>query len=175
MVLSTVDKDKAQCLLLGHWPRAAKGKGKASSPSTAWFKHIVQAMQHVANAIAPLGPIYSVLVQQGTNGAFGPSARFAQTVCAIRIQDGRVQLQRRTGETWTTVIQSKCDTGHRSILVTAVLSTPDLPVQNRGKKKLDLKNILQLYRQTCMFVYPCHLKEITIVLNQISFFLKYLE
>ena len=56
-------------------------------------------------------------------------------MCALRIQDGRVQLQRRTGETWTTVVQSKCDTGHRSILVTAGLSTPDLPVQNRGNMK----------------------------------------
>ena len=31
MVLSTVDEDKAQCLLLCHRPRTTKGKGKASS------------------------------------------------------------------------------------------------------------------------------------------------
>ena len=56
MMLSTVDEHKAQCLLLGHAPRAAKGRGKASSPSTAWFKHVVQAMQHITDAIAPLSP-----------------------------------------------------------------------------------------------------------------------
>ena len=27
MVLLTVDEHKAKCLLLGHWPRTAKGKG----------------------------------------------------------------------------------------------------------------------------------------------------
>ena len=133
-MLSTVDEHKAQCLLFGHWSREAKGRGKASSPSTAWFKHVVQAMQHITDAIAPLEPIYSVMAQQCTNDAPGPSARFAHEVCAIRIQKGGVQLQRRTGENWTTVIKSKCATGHRNVLV-AGLSTPELPVQSRTKMK----------------------------------------
>ena len=135
MVLSTVDEHKAQCLLLGHWPRAAKGRGKASSPSTAWLKHVVQAMQHITEAIAPLEPIYSVMVQQCTNDAPGPAARFAHEVCAIWIQHGGVQLQRRTWENWTTVIKSKCNTGHRNVLVVAGLSTSELLVQSRGKMK----------------------------------------
>ena len=92
-------------------------------------------MQHVTDAIAPLELIYSVMAQQHTNDASGPSARFAHKVCAIRIQNGGVQLQRRTEEEWTTVIKSKCNTGDRTVLVVAGLSTPELPVQNRGKMK----------------------------------------
>ena len=125
MVLSTVDEHKAQCLLLGHWPRAAKGKGKATSPSPAWFRHIVRAMQHVTDAIAPLEGIYSVMVQQRTTYAPGTvAARFTHKVFSIRIQNGGVQLSRCTGETWTTVIEARCESGHRSILVVAGLCTP---------------------------------------------------
>ena len=99
MVLSTVDENKAQCLLLGHWPMTAKGKGKASSASTAWFKHIVQAMQHVTDAVAPLEGIYSVVVQQrGPEAPTKLRARFTHKVCGIKIQNGKVQVARHTGE-----------------------------------------------------------------------------
>ena len=75
------------------------------------------------------------MVQQSSTNALGPSARFAHEVCAVRIQNEEVQLLRRTGENWTTVIKSKCATGNRNVLVVAGLSTPELPVQSRTKMK----------------------------------------
>ena len=92
-------------------------------------------MQHITDAIAPLEPIYSVMVQQSSTNAPGPLARFAHEVCAVRIRIGEVQLLRRTGENWTTVIKSKCVTGDRNVLVVAGLSTPELPFQSRTKMK----------------------------------------
>jgi hypothetical protein len=136
MVLSTVDVNKAQCLLLGHWPRAAKGKGKASSPALSWFRHIVRAMQHVTNAIAPLEGIYSIMVQQrGTGATTKANAQFSRKVSAIRISNDEVRLERRTGDTWSTVMQSRCNTGNRSILIVAGMSTPTIPVQSRVRMR----------------------------------------
>ena len=136
MVLSTVDENKAQCLLLGHWPKAAKGKGKATSPTISWFRHIVRAMQHVTNAVAPLEGIYSVMVQQrGTGAPTKANAQFSRKVCAIRISNGEVRLERRTGDTWTTVMQSRFETGHRNILIVAGTSTPTIPVQSRPRMR----------------------------------------
>jgi hypothetical protein len=91
-------------------------------------------MQHVTNAIAPLEGIYSVMVQQ-RGAPTKVSVQFSRKVCAIRIANGEVRLERRTGDTWTTVIQSRFDAGHREILIVAGMSTTTIPVQSRVRMR----------------------------------------
>ena len=90
------------------------------------------------------------MVQQNTNEAPNKAvARFTHKVCAIRIHNGGVQLSRCTGETWTTVIEARCETGRRNTLVVASQSTTELPVQNRGKMKslgLSLRHVPSTHR-----------------------------
>ena len=89
---------------VGHWPQSfAKGKGKASSASTAWFKHIAQAMQHLTDAATPLEGIFRVVIQQAGKLTVAPEHK----VCALRVGHGKVQVARRTGEKWHVVMTSK--------------------------------------------------------------------
>jgi hypothetical protein len=138
MLLQTVDPDKAPCLLLGYWARSfSKGKGKATGKGTAWFKHVVQAMQHVTNAVAPLEGIFSIAIEQNIVEdkvmKCTLSVPIKHKVCSIRIAHGKVQISRRTGDKWTIMMNGTCQTGNRSVLVIAGRSAPDLPVQERAK------------------------------------------
>ena len=71
--------------------------------------------------------------QRGTGAPTKASAQFSRKVCAIRIANGEVRLEREPEK--RTVIQSRFDAGHRSILIVAGMATATIPVQSRVRMR----------------------------------------
>ena len=80
---------------------------------------------------APLEVIHSIMVQQQGPSTKQSCSSFSHTRCAQSgYRTDGVQVAQR--ETWTTVIETLSETGHRIVLAVAGLSTPDRPARSRG-------------------------------------------